>query len=491
MMGHENEMTMQTSTLPTLALSVLCASLVPSTAWAGHADSPHAYENPATDLVDLYLFRSPDLQNTITMAMTVWPFQSPSTGPEQPSFSPDLRYSIKVDSNGDAREDIIFEFRFRTEKTIGDQTFQYARQIQTVLPPDQDWYVRQYMTVTHVEVETNTRSVLVADQIVAPHYLGATTPNYGALVTSAIAEIVIPGGFGNARVFAGPRDDPFFADWGAISDGLRRRPPNSGNAGGGVDHFSGLNVLAIVLQVPIRSVTLNRNQPTMGQQTDAMVGVWGTVDRRQVSIVDQDGLRHHGPWRQVNRIGLPLVNTFLTPSNAKNGYNRSAPINDLTNIDLNNQLTDPVLAAELAFLNPVEFIVVPGPRTDLLGLLAAQWQLGQTVTETNYLMQVADILRLDVTLAGSDVTGNSSRMGMIADQPGYPNGRRLFDDVVDITFQLISGNRLGAPFDTGLNGEIGDGTDQNDVPFANVFPYLATPHAGNAIGLHSSPAARN
>jgi hypothetical protein len=104
---------------------------------------------------------------------------------------------------------------------------------------------------------------------------------------------------------------------------------------------------------------------------------------------------------------------------------------------------------------------------------------------------MADVLRLDVTLAGSDITAGSSRMGMIAGEPGYPNGRRLFDDVVDITLQLIAGNQLGAPFTTGLNGEIGDGTDQNDVSFSNVFPYLAAPHAGRSPGLHSSPASRN
>jgi hypothetical protein len=425
------------------------------------------------------------------MALTVWPYQSASTGPEHPSFSPQLRYAIKVDSNGDAQEDIVFEFRFRTERTLGDQTFQYARGIQTVNPPDQDWYVRQYMTVTHIDVETQTRTVLVTDQIVAPHYSGNTTPNYGNLVTNSIADVVLPGRGDNARIFAGPRDDPFFADWGALADGLGKRINNSGNQGGGVDHFSGLNVLAIVIQVPIRSVSLNRNQPTVGQRSDAIIGAWATAERRQISIMDGAGVREHGPWRQVSRIGLPLINTFMMPIIAKDAFNASAPLNDMSNVDLQNQLTDPVVAAEFAFLYPADFIVVPAPRTDLQGILAGQWHLGQSVTDTNYVMRVADILRLDVSLVGSDITTGSSRMGSIVGEPGYPNGRRLFDDVVDITLQLVSGNRLGAPFDTGLNGEIGDGTDQNDVTFLNVFPYLASPHQGQAVGLHSSPGRRN
>ena len=472
-----------------IAASLLCFGFQ---AEAGHGEAPGDLANPSSDLSDLYFFRSPEATDSVTMALTLWPFQSPSTGPEHPYFSPITRYAIRVDSNGDAREDIIFEFRFRTERTVGDQTFQYAQTITNVATPNDEWFVRQYMTVTHIDTETNARTTLVTDQPVAPHFSGNSTPNYAALAAQAIGQFNVPSG-GQGRVFAGPRDDPFFADWGAISDRLSRRPANSGNQGGGVDHFSRQNVLAIVLQVPINSVTLNRNMPATPQRPDAIVGVWATTEKRQITINDSAGPRFFGPWRQVSRVGLPLMNTFFMPSAAKDAYNRSAPINDESNVVLRNQLTNPVLAAEFQVLNINDFTPVDNPRSDLLGLIAGQPHLNVSADNTNYILRPADILRLDVTQAASDIAVNStsSRMGLLAGAPGYPNGRRLFDDVVDITFQLVSGALRGAPWDQGLNSEIGDGTDQNDVAFQSVFPYLAPPFEGREVNGNVQPPSRN
>ncbi|MEE2903137.1 MAG: DUF4331 domain-containing protein [Myxococcota bacterium] len=472
-----------------IAASLICFGLK---AHAGHGEAPGDLANPASDLSDIYFFRSPEATDSVTVALTLWPFQSPSTGPEHPYFSPTIRYAIRVDSNGDAREDIIFEFRFRTERTIGAQSFQYAQNITNVAMPNDEWFVRQYMTVTHIDTETNTRTTLVTDQPVAPHFSGDSTANYGSLANQAIGQFTVPAG-GQGRVFAGPRDDPFFADWGAISDRLSRRPTNSGNRGGGVDHFSRQNVLAIVLQVPISSVTLNRNIPSTPQRPDSIVGVWATTEQRQITIADTAGPRFFGPWRQVSRIGLPLINTFFMPSAAKDAYNRSAPINDESNTVLRDQLANPVLEGEFQVLNINDFIPVDNPRTDLRGVLAGQPHLNVAATDTNYTLRAADILRLDVTQPASDIAANatSSRMGLLAGNPGYPNGRRLFDDVVDITFQLVSGALLGAPWDQGLNSELGDGTDQNDIAFQNVFPYLANPHEGRAINGNVRPPRRN
>lgn len=477
----------------TLASSSTTVALLLTSSLAfasSHAEAPGTARDPAADLLDFYMFRSPENLNTITMAVTAWPFQEPGGGPNYPAFDDDVRYNIEIDSNGDAREDIRYEFTFRTEYSIGNQSYQYARGIRSLNPPDIDWYVRQRVTVFHVDVEPNTRTMLLDDALVAPHNIGAISPNYGALAQAAVRDVTVPDpGGGAGRIFVGPRDDPFFGDVGQVHDGFAIRPGAPGNVGGGVDMLSGYNVLAIVIQVPIRSVTLNRNQPTQ-TGTDSIVGAWATAERRRITIRAGGATRSHGQWEQVSRVGIPLINTMFTPIELKDQYNATEPRDDLTSATFTNELTATDIAAELSLVYPLDYTPPPQPRMDLLALVAGHPHLGEPLDSRPYLLQPADMIRLDVTLSASPLDGTSNRMGLLAAQNGFPQGRRLDDDVVDIMLRLASGILLGPPFNAALNGTIGDGADQNDVPFANSFPYLAPPHPGSAQGGHSMPAAR-
>jgi hypothetical protein len=469
---------------PALAASLAVLAGAPQ-AQAGHGEAPGTAQDPAADMVDFYLFRSPENLNTITMVATVWPHLEPASGPQFPAFADDVRYNVKIDSNGDAREDVVYEFRFTTQYTVGDQTYLYARGIRNL--QDQDWLIRQTYQVTHVDVETNTRTVVVANGVVAPPNIGRITPGYTALANSAIQDITVPDpGGGAGRVFAGPRDDPFFADVGALHDGFFFRGGQPG-ATGGVDHKSGWNVLALVVQVPITSVTLNRNQPSTGQRPEAIVGAWATADRRRVTLRGGGSPRHHGPWEQVSRAGVPLINTVVTPVSLKDAYNARPPHEDAASGVFTMELIAPDVADELSLVYPVDYLSPPAPRRDLVGVLGGNLHLGQPASEANLLMVAADVLRLDVTRPSSTLDGSSNRLGLLAGEAGFPNGRRLDDDVVDIMLRLISGWYLGAPFNTGLNGGIGDGTNANDRPFTNAFPYLAAPNAASAPGLHAVP----
>jgi len=471
-------------------LLALAAALGALPAHAGHGEAPASARDPSADFVDLYLFRSPENLNSVTIVATLWPFSEPGAGPSRPHFDPEVRYNLKIDSNGDAREDIVYEFRFTNDWTAGDATFQYAQSIQTQNPPDMGWLVRQRMSVTHVEVERNQRTPLVQNGIVAAHNVGTISPGYEMAARQTIQDVSIPNpGGGAGRIFVGPRDDPAFADLGALSDRWSIRS-GQGNMGGGVDQLSGYNVLAIVLQVPIQSVTVTRAPPTVGQRPGAIVGVWATAERRRVSIRGGGQVRNHGPWEQVSRVGLPLINTWLTPIARKDAYNALAPRDDATNQTFMVELTTPDVADELAMVYMVDFVAPMPPRTDLVGILAGNLHLGERATSTRYLFQPADILRLDLTLPSSPLDGTNNRLGAVGGQNGFPNGRRLDDDAVDITLRMIGGWFNEPSMRANLNGNVGDGVDQNDVAFQGTFPYLAPPHRGADRGGHSIPPRR-
>jgi hypothetical protein len=400
--------------------------LAPSASTASsHREAPLISEDPTADNTDLYAFRSPDKPSTFTIVSNWVPGEDPAAGPNYYTFSQTARYNIYIDRNGDGRPDITYTFRFKTP--TGPYFLGNTQQTWVATKNGKAW-------------ATGTTPI---DNI-GPRFNGFVgVKNYEA---SAEKTIVHRGG---ASIFAGQRDDPFFADVGAIFDLVAiRKAGTTGNMGGGKDFLSGYNVHTIALQVPIAQV----------DTANHVIGVWSSTDRQNVTV---NGVLHRG-WTQVSRLGNPLINEVVIPTGLKDYWNRTKPANDA---QFKKYYTTPILAA---VLNKLYKLGVPETgRSDLVAVLGTGIPK-VTFTGTTF----ADELRLNLSIPP---TAHPNRMGVLAgDNAGFPNGRRLGDDVIDIEEQAVAGFLLGKKV------PLGDGVDGNDKSFLSHFPYVATPWEGYA-----------
>ncbi len=415
--------------LGAVTISALAAAVVGSGPSAGtassHREAPLISEDPSADNTDLYAFRSPDKPDTVSIVSNWIPGEDPAAGPMYYTFSPSARYNIKIDRTGDARADIVYSFRFK--RSAGPLFLGNTSQSYTV----------------------TRNGKLFARGVTPPNNIGSrTTPNYRKL---AADRVVIKGG---TSIFAGQRDDAFFGDIGAIFDKLGIRK-GVGNMGGGKDFFAGYAVHAIALQIPISDLNAKNNT----------IGVWSSTDRLNVTVA---GKVRKG-FTQVSRIGNPLVNEVVVPTPFKDLWNRSQPVND-------KQFAGPVLTPILAkLMNQLYKVNAPETnRTDLVQVF------GTGVPGLNFTgPTVADLLRLNYSIP---VTPNEkiNRLGVIGgDNGGFPNGRRLADDVVDAAEQVMAG------FLKGNKVPLGDGVNAGDVPAMAFFPYESDPADGftNTKGL--------
>jgi hypothetical protein len=438
---------------------VLTPSLLGGASASSHREAPLITEDPVADLTDVYAFNSPDAPGKTTLVMNVNPFELPAGGPNFHKFGDDVLYQLNVDNDGDAVADKEFEFRFNTT-LVNPNTFLYNT---GVLTDPSKLSVKQSYTVSMVDVDKRVRRTLGRDLPVAVANVGVrSTPDYeNNFGSKAVKDL------GNgAKVFAGPRDDPFFVDLGSIFDLGGLRPFNDAHLiplpkAPGKDYVAGYNVHSIVLQVPNEWLTSG---------TDPVVGVWATTYRRQVRVFDSPhspNLRHRGPWVQVARLGMPLVNEAVIPLGQKDTFNASEPKNDL-------QFAGSVLNPELGQLIPVLYpslTAVPKQVNAGLGLggredIATIFLTGIPGLNKPAKVKPAEMLRL-----------NTSKPSM------FPNGRNLADDVTDTELQAVAGV-LANLFDPSFancacnNYKIGDGVDANDKAFQTVFPYLASPNSG-------------
>ena len=278
------------------------------------------------------------------------------------------------------------------------------------------------------------------------------------------------------RVFAGPRDDPFFINLGRAFDLINIDPVLPGGQaavqGATADHLSGFNCHSLVVQVPISQLTSDGQAVTMSSDPRAIIGVWSTASRRQVNLKATRGRDAvvGGAWVQVSRLGSPLVNELVIPRSHKNVFNNSEPNADAQFLSFVEQ---PELAQILVNLfganglNPAGLTVPTNPRADLVQVFLTG------VPGLNEKGVAAEYLRLNMAIQPSAMP---DRLGVLAGQlDGYPNGRRLTDDVVDIALRAVHGVLV----DANAHGlELGDTVATNDVPFLTTFPYLAPPHNG-------------
>jgi len=431
--------------LALVAAAVVAAVLrgpAPSVGTASsHREAPSISEDPTADNTDVYAFRSPDRPDTVTIISNVIPAEDPAAGPMYYEFSPSARYNVYLDRNGDGRPEITYRFRFRPSTPVA-----FLRS--TVQP----------YTVTRVE---GGRSQVVASGNTPPNNIGPrTTPGYRQLAQNAVLQLT-----GGGQVFAGQRDDAFFGDIGAIFDSLGFRR-GTGNAGGGKDFFAGYGVHTLSLQLPIASLA----------DPDGIVGVWSSVDRQQIRVQTVTrkvrGKRVKRtvvsrPWVQVSRLGNPLVNELIIPTAQKDAWNRSTPSGDSRFV---GSFTQPILAALINRLYPGVVNAPEQNRDDLVSVLLTG------VPNLNFTGQTqADMLRLNLSIAPTAAVGAGNRLGVFGnDLAGFPNGRRLEDDVIDIAERAVAGKLKG-----NKNADaLGDGVDASDVPFMRTFPYQADPFSG-------------
>lgn len=469
----------------TIRLLLIASLAAPALFASSHREAPLITEDQTMDNTDVYVFRSPDAPDTITLLANYIPLEEPSSAPNYYNFSTRGVYEIHVDNNGDGVEDITYQFQFRTE-IANPNTFLYNTG--PVLTLDStNLNVKQYYTVTRINGarrsgnQTPLSGVVGSSRFqVAPPNIGPkSTPDYAALANQAVYNLPVGG-----KVFAGPRDDSFFVDIGAIGDLLTLRPiqqlskvPPLANAANGVDGLKGFNVHTIALQIPIANLVAGGNVPTDPKATNAVIGVWATSSRPRVNILSTGGIRQQtlGGLSQVSRLGMPLVNEVVIPLAFKDIFNASEPRGDKplfdSNADFRNRILDPELAKLFTLLYGVD--VPPAPRNDIVQVfLTGIPGLNQPAN-----VVPAEMIRLNVTTPVTPA-GSVNRLGVIGgDLQGFPNGRRLADDVVDIELRVVAGV-LVQGFNKSPNNALTDGVDANDRPFLSTFPYSALPNRG-------------
>ncbi|MEP7040241.1 MAG: DUF4331 domain-containing protein [Chloroflexota bacterium] len=481
------------------SVALLFSLLIPSFSLASsHREAPLISRDPTADNTDLYAFRSPDGSNTVTLIANYIPLEEPAGGPNFYAFDDNVLYELKVDNTGDAIADVTYQFRFQTKTHDSDlfgPSFLFNDfPINSVTDPD--LLVQQTYKVTRV---TAAGSTLLGSGHVPPTNIGPrSTPDasYEATIGSGGRTNLSNGG----KAFAGPRDDPFFVDLGSIFDLGGLRPFNPAHViplaqSPGIDGVGGYNVHSIAVKVPITELTGTSAIPAFGSQ-DAVIGVWATASRQKVTVLKTDGTsKLNDGWVQVSRLGNPLINEVVIPLAKKDYWNFQQPTDDA---QFAQYYTSPALAKIINTLYGTAIVAAGGHaaretgRVDLAAILLTGLKLPDGTPFTFTGTRQADMLRLNVAVA--PCTAACSRFGVLGgDLAGFPNGRRLSDDVTDIELRAIAdgyGSFVNGLYPTitrnySPNNLIGDGVNENDKAFMAVFPFVAPPWSGYAMGVTS------
>src|SRR6185312_13143537 len=445
---------------------------------ASHREAPLLAMDPSVDSTDFFAFRSyePGREKFVTLIADYIPGELPPAGPNYYQLDDTALYEIKVDNTGDGVEDVVYQFRFSSKIVNPDIVLDMAAPNKVLTGKggigikslkDPDYNIVQSYSVTRV---ANGKSKLLADGLIAPpaNIGERTTPDYEKLAEDAVYKL--PGG---GRVFVGPRDDPFFIDLGSIFDTLNLR---SITRTGGYDYLAGLNVHSIAIEVPISDLTRDGKTPTNPTDPKSVIGTWTTASRSAVSVMRAHGTSMAAEMKQVSRLGNPLVNEVVIPLKLKNAFCGLSPKDDAVAAPY-------VLDVQLAHLMQAVFKIdiPPAPRNDLVSIFATGIPAGAVPGAPHYNTFLSDgkpheMLRLNVALPATPFD-KQSNLGLLGgDIAGFPNGRRVGDDVTDIALRAVAG---GTPFTANTNkapnNALGDGVDHNDSPYLKVFPYVGLP----------------
>jgi hypothetical protein len=468
------------------------------------------------DSTDVYAFMSPDQPGTVTLIANYIPLEGPDGGPNFYEFADDVLYAINIDNNGDGIADIIYQFRFTTVNNTPGSFLYNDAPITALTPPspNSSWNRQQTYSVTRIDVPRNRwwngdEVVLGSGLLCPPCNIGPlSTPNYPALASAAIHSV--GSGPFSARVFAGQRAEGFYVDLGSLFDLGDLRGFAGDNAYGkaagllngmpGVNSTADVNVHTLALQIPVGELT--RSKPSGPGDPAAVIGVWTTASRQRVRVwgngEGQWGGFGSGPWTQVSRLGNPLTNEVLIGIGDKDGWNTQPPTAD--GGPFLKYFTQPLLPQLLPSLYPGVFPNLAAynsshqnARPDieaifLTGIPAGVITPAPTFTNYNGTGVKADMLRLNTAIPPASSPNSLGLLGL--DVAGFPNGRRVFDDVATIALRAVAGATLGfvAPsftadaaagaVDFGLTTGGSDLSAKGTEHYLSSFPYLGTPYSG-------------
>ncbi len=472
---------------------------------SSHREAPAILADPQADNTDTYAFVSPDKKNTVTLLANWYPFQEPNGGPNFFPFATDARYNINIDNDGDAKPDITYRWKFRNVDKRGTDTFLYNNGPVGSLN-DPNLLFKQRYTLT--KIENGKSTVIVKNGTAAPSFTGqASMPNYGKLRAQATRKL----DKGSGRTYAGSADDSFALDLRVFDLLYGTKLKEVGQ-----DTLKGYNVNTLAIQIPKNALALKKNA-----KNNPVIGVWATTERQTTEIVDdvpavdngngnsnepqKSGLTCGTPleaigcssvnnlkegqvttarvvkkWTQVSRLGNPLVNEVVAPAGLKDAFLRLKPADDADVEPLVKRVTDPEVPK---LIEAIYGLKAPAtPRNDLVQifLTGVAKNNGPIKADLNSLalnkdvegdIRPAEMLRLNMSIPP---TKNPNRLGVLAgDLQGFPNGRRLGDDVVDISLQAIMGAAT-----KGIVKALaaGDGVNENNKAFTRSFPYIAGPN---------------
>jgi hypothetical protein len=459
---------------------------------SSHREAPGISKDPVADSTDVYAFVSPDKPDHVTLIANYVPLQGPAGGPNFYEFGDDVQYSIHIDNNGDGFAEVTYTFKFTTT-VVDENTFLYnTGPIQSLGSPY--WNRRQSYTIGRWEKGKGPEKTLANHLSCPPCNIGPlSTPDYNALAQAAVHSLA-----GGRTVFAGQRAEGFYVDLGSIFDlgdlrpfasahnhfGLSKFPTN----GPGVNATKNLNVHSLALQVPITDLTNDGHRPTGVDDPRATIGVWTTASRQRARVYDTDHALYvnSGPYTQVSRLGNPLVNEVLIPMGKKDYWNTQDPGYDK---QFAAYFAHPGLSELLPVLYPGVFPNLAAvnkkgtARADIEAILLTGIPKGIIPGFQNYTGATqADMLRLNVAIKPAKKPSIYGILG--GDLAGFPNGRRVFDDVVAIELRALAGATLPL-VDKSYKADaaasaVTDGLTPADLssPYLGTFPYLGVPHSG-------------
>ena len=466
---------------------------------SSHREAPLIAGDPRADNTDVYAFVSPDDANSVTLISNWIPFEEPNGGPNFYTWADDTRYNIKIDNDGDAIADLTYTWIFDTViRNASGQFLSNTGQVTSLTDPDLNVYQTYDLTVTPeggvpIALLGNGDGVTSpGDPIAAPSIAGAASmPNYALLRDQAIYPIA-----GGGKSYAGQADDSFFLDLRVFDLLYGANATEVGD-----DTLAGYNVNTVALQLPKSALAIGGNATA-----NPVIGIWSTTDRRSASVAGDMAL--DSEFVQVSRLGNPLVNEVVIPLSLKDAFNSISPDLDATIPPVVDKVLNPVLPQ---LIQGIYGVPAPAtPRNDIfeiflqgvskanagasgdpnvvlnVDLNSLDLNAGALAARGGTPLQPAEMLRLNMAIPSNP---KPNRYGVLAgDVQGFPNGRRLTDDVVDIEIQAVEGAAQSGQLVSGLLTI--DSVDRNDRAFGATFPYLALPHVDSVNdGTERTPRA--
>jgi hypothetical protein len=442
-------------------------TLAPLTGVASsHREAPLVSADPQIDTTDVWAFVSEDRPDTVTLIASWIPFEEPAGGPNFYAWGDGVHYDINIDNDHDAKPDVTYRWVFSNHYR-NPNTFLYNTGPVTSLN-DPDLNFRQTYDLIRINRDNGTQKTVVNDAVSAPSNVGAASmPSYNSnLFDAATVEF----GSSPSMTWAGQSDDAFFLDL-RVFDLLYGADLSEV----GDDTLAGFNVNTLALQVP-------KTDLAKGGKADAnpIIGIWSTTSRKSTRVQLGDGSQQEqGKYVQVSRLGMPLVNEVVIPVGLKDYFNASKPTQDGAALGL---VQDPELPH---LLNAVYGLDVPDSDLNTAGIQRADL-ISVFLTGIDGLNMPeggtpSEMIRLNMSIPPCSST--CSRLGVLGgDLAGFPNGRRLSDDIIDESLRVVLGVLL--PNHQAVADTISDGVDANDVSFNTQFPYVAYPNSVSYADPH-------